>query len=77
MSPQLFIKTTLTFAFFTLILPPFKGLTQSPGGVSNGLKIWLKADAGVTSSSGKVSEWASQGPITTVSFSGSSYDDIK
>ena len=52
-------------------LYPNKNFSQSPGGVSNGLKIWLKADAGVTSSSGKVSAWESQGPIGSVSFSGS------
>jgi hypothetical protein len=65
------IISTLIFFILTLTLLPHKYLAQSPGGVSNGLKIWLKADAGVTATSGKVSEWASQGPITSVSFSGS------
>ena len=65
------ITSVLIFFLFTFTFIPFDFYTQSPGGVSNGLKIWLKADAGVTATSGKVSEWASQGPITTTSFTGS------
>jgi hypothetical protein len=33
---------------------------QSPGGVSSGLYLWLKADAGVVQSSGNVSQWNNQ-----------------
>ena len=36
-------------------------VTPSPGGVSGNLELWLKADAGVTESSGSVSAWADQG----------------
>ncbi|AZA56849.1 hypothetical protein EG350_06540 [Chryseobacterium shandongense] len=33
---------------------------QSPGGVSSGLRLWLKGDAGVTLISGNVSSWTNQ-----------------
>ncbi len=36
-------------------------LAQSPGGVSSGLKLWLKADAGIVASDGaKISSWPDQ-----------------
>lgn len=34
--------------------------SQTPGGVSPNLKLWLKGDAGVTVSGGAVSNWADQ-----------------
>ncbi len=37
-------------------LPP----GPSPGGVGDSLKLWLKADAGVTETAGKVSQWDDQ-----------------
>jgi len=46
-----------------LIIFGIRTSAQSPGGVSNGLKIWLKANAGITSSSGTVSNWANQSAI--------------
>lgn len=35
-------------------------LTVAPGGISDNLTLWLKADAGVTESSGAVTDWADQ-----------------
>ena len=40
--------------------------TTGPGGVTGNLSLWLKADAGITESSGNVSAWADQ--------SGNAYD---
>ena len=50
-------STTVNFSdgqFFTF------GSGASPGGVASSLSLWLKADAGVTESSGDVTTWADQ-----------------
>ncbi|MCH5597457.1 hypothetical protein [Niabella ginsengisoli] len=39
---------------------------QSPGGVSSGLYLWTKADAGVTATGSQVSQWANQAITTTM-----------
>ncbi|WP_182867604.1 DUF4347 domain-containing protein [Rhodopirellula sp. JC639] len=39
----------------------------APGGVANGLKLWLKADAGVTIGLGGVSQWENQVTNATLS----------
>ena len=70
------LSTTVDFSdgeFFTF------GIGVSPGDVSGDLALWLKADAGVTESSGDVSAWADQsGSGYNFSDSGTSpytYDD--
>ena len=52
------MSTTVNFSdgeFFT-----FGISSLSPGGVNTDLKLWLKADAGITESSNDVSAWADQ-----------------
>lgn len=53
---------TLLNILFLCILPVCVWSQTSPGGVSSGLKSWLRADAGVTINplNGRVSAWADQ-----------------
>ena len=54
-----------------LLLLCLSGYPQSPGGVSTGLRLWVKADAGTVVSGGKVTAWNDQSPgvrhLTTTS----------
>ena len=50
----------LALALLFLALPYGAHAQTAPGGVSTNLDLWLKADAGVTESSGAVSAWADQ-----------------
>ncbi len=52
------MKAIFCVVFFAIITP-LTIFAQSPGDVS-GLTLWLKPDAGVTESSGSVSQWADQ-----------------
>ncbi len=45
-------------AFYNV--PILVSTTSAPGGVADGLKLWLKADAGVVHESGKVNAWVDQ-----------------
>jgi hypothetical protein len=48
---------------FISTLVPLTIFAQSPGGVSNTnttLQLWLKADAGITTSNNKVTNWNDQ-----------------
>ncbi|WP_420318828.1 T9SS type A sorting domain-containing protein [Ekhidna sp.] len=44
--------------------------TSAPGGVSSGLTLWLRADDGVTSSGGLVSNWSDKSGNTNNAFQG-------
>lgn len=46
--------------------------TSAPGGVSSGLTLWLRADDGITSSSGRVSNWSDKSGNTNNAFQGNS-----
>ena len=49
-----------------IVCPP------SPGGISNNITLWLKANAGTTTSAGNVTGWTDQSPAgTTVTVNGS------
>lgn len=54
-----------------LLLQVWCGFAQSPGGVSTGLRLWVKANAGTTVAGGKVTAWNDQSPalrhLTTTS----------
>ncbi len=53
--------TGVTFSsgeYFTIAGPNLK----SPGGFSTGLQLWFRADAGIISSGGFVSDWKDNGP---------------
>ncbi|MES2772750.1 MAG: T9SS type A sorting domain-containing protein [Bacteroidota bacterium] len=58
-------RTILSARFFVLQVIMFlvvkAAFAQAPGGVSTNLNLWLKANAGVSSSGGKVTTWADQG----------------
>jgi uncharacterized repeat protein (TIGR01451 family) len=55
-------KNLLFFFLGTLcfLAAPNVAFSQTPGGVSPNLKLWLKGNAGVTTSGGTVSAWADQ-----------------
>src|SRR6187402_1175483 len=58
------IVSRSNYLIFVLVLfLHVSSLGQGPGGVSTGLRLWLRADAGVTSSAGAVSAWADQSGI--------------
>ena len=52
-------KTTFSFLIGLLFTPELFA-QSAPGGVSESLNYWLKADAGVTLSGNQVSQWANQ-----------------
>jgi large repetitive protein len=59
---------SLVSAFLLLagVLVMRQAQAQSPGGVgTTNLKVWLKADAGVTTSGGAVSGWTNQGTLAS------------
>ena len=60
----------LSLLFFTST----QSFSQSPGGVSTGLELWLKADLGVTSSGGSVSQWSDQSGNTLHATQGTTTD---
>jgi len=50
-----------TLSFLVSIMLSYQAVAQTaPGGVSSNLNYWLKADNGVTSDNGRVSQWANQ-----------------
>lgn len=51
---------TLFLVTLCLLAAPYSAFSQTPGGVNSNLKLWLKADAGVTVSGGGVSDWEDQ-----------------
>lgn len=65
-APASYVNNVLTFnnvnfsdgQYFTILGKKVQG----PGNITAGLKLWLKADYGVTSSAGTVTQWADQGP---------------
>lgn len=48
--------------FPLLLLLCLSGYAQSPGGVSSGLRLWVKAGAGAVVAGGKVTAWNDQSP---------------
>ncbi|HVM86953.1 MAG TPA: hypothetical protein VMT76_02115, partial [Puia sp.] len=59
------------FLVFLIFLISFLSLkAQSPGGVSGGLKLWTKANAGVTTSGSNVTGWADQAGVNTFTVTG-------
>ncbi|MBO0930083.1 hypothetical protein [Fibrella aquatilis] len=61
-------QKSLVSAFLLLagLLMTMSAQAQSPGGVgTTNLKIWLKADAGVTTIGGGISSWANQGTLSS------------
>lgn len=56
---------TLVIFFITTCISPF--WSQSPGGVSSGLNLWLKADVGTNTSvhNNNVTSWADQSGVRT------------
>ena len=59
--PNSLFSAFLLLAGLLVMMP---AQAQSPGGVgTTNLKVWLKADAGVTGSGGAVSSWANQGTL--------------
>jgi hypothetical protein len=54
------IQKTIVF-FFYLLVTGNSSFAQNPGGVSSGLKLWLKADAGIAASDGtQIGSWSDQ-----------------
>ncbi len=54
----IFTRFFIIISFLGLI---FKSYSQTPGNVSNNLKLWLKSDVGVTTvSGGQITQWTSQ-----------------
>ncbi len=62
------MKTKLLFSLFGIILT-INTFAQNPGGVS-GANLWLKADAGVTESSGSLTGWTDQTNTNTFTVHG-------
>jgi hypothetical protein len=56
------------------LLMPIPAWAAGPGGVNSGLQLWLKADAGTstTTNGAGVSSWADQSPATRTASQGSS-----
>jgi hypothetical protein len=65
-APASFVNNVLTFnnvnlsdgQYFTVL----GRKVQAPGNITAGLKLWIKADYGVTTSGTTVTQWADQGP---------------
>ena len=54
------MKRHFLFLPLAFLLIPAIASAQNPGGVGTGLQLWLKADAGITEVSDRVSSWADQ-----------------
>ncbi|MCC1485605.1 hypothetical protein, partial [Winogradskyella immobilis] len=66
------IKLLLSLSVLLLLSLNLNAQT-GPGGVSNNLSFWLKADAGVIESGGAVSQWNNQGGIGDIRQSNASF----
>ena len=56
------ILMSLQFTALWLItfVSPFRATAQSPGGISSNLQLWLKANVGISQSSGNILSWTDQ-----------------
>ena len=63
----LFIRCSI---LLLVLLCTNKLTAQSPGGVSSGLKLWLKTNTGVTTSGSNVTGWTDQSATNTFTVTG-------
>ena len=54
----------------TVLCIPFIGMSQAPGGVSSNLQMWVKANAGISTSGSNVTGWTDQAAVNTFSVTG-------
>ena len=65
-TPQCKIYLIRIFFLFLILGSGHSLVAQSPGGVSIGLELWLKADDGFTYNSATNAEWLDQSPNAIV-----------
>ena len=71
-STYLINKIVSSFFILSILFIAQNGYSQSPGNVSVGLRVWLKANAGTTNAGANLTSWADQSPfVTPIAVNGS------